>query len=242
MKNEPGPSYYKKMLKRRKGGVKRAVVLLSGGLDSATTLFWAKNKGYKCFALSFDYGQRHKREIRYGQLLAKRANISWRLVKFKLPWAGSALLDKKIAVPKHRAVKEIPKTIPSTYVPARNTIFLALSLSYAETIGAGTIFIGANAVDFSGYPDCRPKYYQQFNRLIQLATKAGVEGKKIKIFTPLIKKTKAGIIKTGSRLKVPYELTWSCYEGKSQPCGYCDSCLLRAKGFKEAGLTDPLLS
>lgn len=222
--------------------MKKAVILLSGGLDSATTLFWAKNKGYKCFALSFDYGQRHKREIKKAKYLAKKVNGNWVLIKFKFPRATSALLDKNIPVPRHRAVKEIPKTIPSTYVPARNTIFLALALSYAESIKAQAIFIGANAVDFSGYPDCRPEYYRQFNKLIQLATKAGAEGKKITIFTPLLKKTKAEIIKIGSKLKVPYELTWSCYEGKEKPCGYCDSCLLRAKGFKEAGLTDPLLS
>lgn len=222
--------------------MKKAIVLLSGGLDSATTLFWAKNKGYECFALSFDYGQRHKQEIKKAKSLAKIANCRWTLIKFKLPWAGSALLDRKIAVPKHRLIKNISKTIPSTYVPARNSIFLSLALSYAETIGANSIFIGANALDFSGYPDCRPAYYKAFNKLAKLATKAGVEGRKIRIFTPLLKKTKAEIIKTGISLKVPYELTWSCYEGKKKPCGYCDSCLLRAKGFKAAALPDPLLT
>lgn len=220
--------------------MKKAVILLSGGLDSATTLFWAKDKGYRCYALSFDYGQRHKREIKRAGSLVKRAKCNWRLIRFKLPWAGSALLDKKIPIPKHRLVKEISKKIPSTYVAARNSIFLSLALSYAETIKAKAIFIGANAVDFSGYPDCRPNYYKVFNKLTKLATKAGREGKNIKVIAPFIKKTKAEIIKIGNKLKVPFELTWSCYEGKTKPCGYCDSCLLRAKGFKEAKVKDPL--
>lgn len=219
---------------------RQAVVLLSGGLDSAVTLFWAKEKGYKCYVLSFDYGQRHKREIKSAELLAKKSGCPWRLIKFKLPWAGSALLDKKIPLPKQRLVKQIPKEIPSTYVPARNTIFLSLALSYAEVLGAENIFIGANALDFSGYPDCRPTYYKIFNKLTKLATKAGVEGKKIKIVTPLIKKAKAQIIKIGNKLKVPFELTWSCYEGGAKPCRCCDSCEFRAKGFKEAKLEDPL--
>jgi len=240
MKSKPRSSSIASPLIRMKGGVKRAVVLLSGGLDSATTLFWAKDKGYSCYGLSFDYGQRHKREINSARALAKRAKCNWRLVRFKLPWGGSALLDKRISIPKHNLVKEISKIIPSTYVPGRNTIFLSLALSYAETMGAETIFIGANALDFSGYPDCRPGYYKIFNRLTKLATKAGGQGKKIKIITPLIKKTKAEIIKIGNKLKVPFELTWSCYEGKAKPCGYCDSCLLRANGFKEAKLNDPL--
>lgn len=220
----------------------KAVVLLSGGIDSSTTLYYAKHKGYDCHCLIFDYEQRHRREIISAKKLAKLSGCSFKVVKFNLPWKGSALLDKKISIPERRSFREIKSRIPRTYVPARNTIFLSYAASYAETIRAKAIFIGANAVDFSGYPDCRPAYYEVFNKLIKYATKVGVKGNGIKILTPLIKKTKAQIIKLGMRLKVPYEHTWSCYNGEKRPCLKCDSCILRAKGFNEAGFIDPALA
>ncbi len=219
----------------------KAVVLLSGGIDSSTALYYAKHKGYDCRCLIFDYGQRHRKEIESAKKVAKACSAKWQVVKFNLSWKGSALLDKKISVPKKRSLYKIGSGIPRTYVPARNTIFLSFAASYAEAIGAKAIFIGANAVDFSGYPDCRPKYYEVFKKLIRCGTKAGVEENGITIFTPLIKMTKAEIIKLGMRLKVPYEFTWSCYSGGRHPCLKCDSCILRTKGFKEAGSIDPLI-
>ncbi len=203
----------------------KAIVLLSGGLDSTTTLYYALDKGYKCHALIFDYGQRHRKEVRSAVALAKREKIEYRVLKIKLPWKGSSLLDKKKKVPNRKTLKGIP----STYVPARNTIFLSFALSYAEAIGAGAIFIGANAIDFSGYPDCRPSFYKAFQKVI----KKGTKKQKIKVLTPLINKTKAQIIKLAMRLKVPLDLTWSCYAGGTKPCGVCDSCKLRAKGFAD---------
>lgn len=197
--------------------------MLSGGIDSTTTLYYAKSKGYKCFALIFDYGQRHHREIRSAVAVAKRAKVPYRIIKISLPWKGSSLLDKKLKLPKGKKLKGIP----STYVPARNTIFLSFALSYAEAIGAKMIFIGANAIDFSGYPDCRPQYYRAFRKVIREGTKV----KKIKVKTPLINMTKAQIIRLGMNLGAPLELTWSCYRGGSKPCGVCDSCRLRQKGF-----------
>lgn len=201
----------------------KAVVLLSGGIDSTTTLYYAKSKGYQCFALIFDYGQRHRREIRSAVAVAKRAKIPYQILKIKLPWKGSSLLDKKLKVPVRRKLSGIP----STYVPARNTIFLSFALSYAEAIGAKAIFIGANAIDFSGYPDCRPAFYRSFRKVAQTGTKA----QKIKILTPLINMTKAQIIRLGRKLKAPLDITWSCYKGGRKPCGVCDSCRLRQKGF-----------
>ena len=206
--------------------MKKCIVLLSGGIDSTTTLYYAKSKGYKCRALIFDYGQRHDREIRSAIAVAKRAKVPYQIIKIKLPWKGSSLLDKKTKVPAHRI---IGRKIPSTYVPGRNTIFLSFAVSFAESIGADAIFIGANAVDFSGYPDCRPEYYKAFRKLIQKGTKA----KKIKIMTPLINMTKSQIIRLGLKLGAPLFLTWSCYEGGKKPCGVCDSCRLREKGFRE---------
>lgn len=219
----------------------KAIVLLSGGLDSATTLYYAKNEGYDCRCLVFDYGQRHGREIESAKRLARSSGFDYRVIKFKLPWKGSALLDRKIPLPLKSALRRNGKKIPPTYVPARNTVFISFAVSYAEAIGAGAIFIGATAVDFSGYPDCRPGYYKIFNKLIARGTRSGAEKKKIRIFAPLIDKTKAEIIKLGMRLGVPYEHTWSCYAGGRRPCLECDSCIFRAKGFKEAGIKDPLL-
>ena len=208
--------------------MKKAVVLLSGGLDSTTTLYYAINKGYTCQALIFDYGQRHKRELRSAVAVAKRARVSYQILKITLPWKGSALLDAKVKVPTGRSLKKMATAIPSTYVPARNTIFLSFALSFAEAIGAQAIFIGANALDYSGYPDCRPDYYAAYQKVIAKGTKA----KKIKIVTPLIDLTKAEIIKLGRKLGAPLEMTWSCYQGGKEPCGVCDSCLLRSKGFE----------
>ena len=220
--------------------MKRAIVLLSGGLDSAAALFYAKSKGYKVFGLVFNYGQRHKKEVRQAQKISKYARCPCRLVKISLPWKGSALLDKKMRVPKNRRLQTMGREIPLTYVPARNIIFLSFAASYAEAIGAQTIFIGANTLDYSGYPDCRPEFFQSFARALKKGSKAGVEGRRIKIETPLISLSKAEIIKLGLKLKVPYYLTWSCYEGKAKPCGRCDSCLLRQKGFDELKIRDPL--
>ncbi len=222
--------------------MKKAVVLLSGGLDSATCLYWAKSQGYDCQCLVFDYGQRHKKEIRHSLQVAKAAKCHYFVVNISLPWKGSSLLDKNLPVPFSTAIRHLPSAIPSTYVPARNTIFLSFALSYAEAIGAQAVVIGANALDYSGYPDCRPAYFQAMQKMANLATKAGVEGRKIKILTPLLHKTKAQIVKLGTSLKVPYKLTWSCYRGGARPCGTCDSCLLRAKGFREIGLLDPAVA
>ena len=220
-------------------GIGKAVVLLSGGLDSATVLYYAGSKGYDCKCLIFDYGQRHKKEIESAKRIAGLCGAAYEVLKFGLPWKGSALLDRDIALPKKR--RHPAGEIPATYVPARNTIFLSFEVSYAETIGASAVFIGANAVDFSGFPDCRPEYYRAFDKLVARGTKAGAEKKKIRIFTPLIYKTKAEIIKLGTSLGVPYEYTWSCYAGGKRPCLKCDSCVFRGKGFREAGVGDPLL-
>jgi len=210
---------------------KKAVILLSGGLDSTTTLYYAKAKGFKCFCLLFDYGQRHKKELKAAVKLAKMNKCIYIVVKIALPWSKSALTDRKVKVPVEN--KQIGKDIPVTYVPARNTIFLGFAASYAESIGAKKIFIGANALDYSGYPDCRPNYIKAYEKAVNLGTKSGVSGNKLKIETPLINLTKAEIIKLGIKLKVPYELTWSCYNGGKKPCGVCDSCLLREKGFRK---------
>lgn len=215
---------------------KKAVVLLSGGLDSTTTLYIARRQGYNVVCLIFDYGQRHKKEIFSAKRLARITGSSYEIIRFKLPWGGSSLLGRKLKIPKGRSLKEIQKGIPSTYVPGRNTLFLGFGISCAEAIGADSVFIGANSLDFSGYPDCRPDYFRAYKRLISVGTRVGG----IEIKAPLLKKTKADIIRIGISLGVPYELTWSCYMGGRKPCGGCDSCLLRKKGFREAGIPDPL--
>lgn len=213
---------------------KKAVVLLSGGLDSTTVLYIVRRQGHNTVCLIFDYGQRHKKEIEAAKRIAEG---SYNIIRFKLPWGGSSLIDRKRKIPQRRPLREIQRGIPSTYVPARNTIFLAFGISCAEEIGAEKIFIGANCLDFSGYPDCRPDYFNAYEKLISLGTKAGG----IKIEAPLLKKSKAEIIRIGTSLGVPYKMTWSCYMGGRRPCGRCDSCILRAKGFREAGIPDPLL-
>jgi 7-cyano-7-deazaguanine synthase len=221
---------------------KRCVVLLSGGLDSATVLYFARKNGFSPVCLIFDYGQKHRREIESAKNLARAAGCPYKLVKISLPWQGSSLLDRKIKVPAvSTAVPKSLNRIPSTYVPARNTIFLSFAVSFAEAIQARAIFIGANAVDYSNYPDCRPEFYRAFEEVIARGTKAGVEKKSVRVFTPLINLSKAGIIKLGLSLGVPYELTWSCYKGQSKPCGKCESCFYRAKGFRQASIVDPAL-
>jgi 7-cyano-7-deazaguanine synthase len=210
---------------------KNAVILLSGGLDSATTLFYALSKGYDCHCLLFSYGQRHRKELLCARRVAKRAGVPFQMVTIKLPWSRSSLTDAASTIPS--AVSAVSSKLPTTYVPGRNTIFISFALSYAESIGAEKIFIGANAVDYSGYPDCRPEYYNALNKTIS-ALKVGV-----RVETPLIKMTKEQIITLGLKLKVPYELTWSCYAGGARPCGMCDSCRFRAKGFARAGIADP---
>ncbi len=216
-----------------------AVVLLSGGLDSSTTLAIAQDQGFACHALSFEYGQRHRFELDAARRVVEHLGIvEHELIKLDpTAFAGSALTDE-IEVPKDRPAYEMTGEIPTTYVPARNTIFLAYALGYAETIGSGDIFLGVNAVDFSGYPDCRPAFIEAFQRLANLATKTAVEGQPITIHAPLIAMTKAQIITRGLELGVDYSLTLSCYDPAEDgtPCGRCDSCVLRAAGFREAGI------
>ena len=219
---------------------KRAIILLSGGLDSSATLYYALSHGWKCSALTFDYGQRHAKERKSAFMIASSAKVPICEVKVRFPWKGSSLLDKRRTIPKHRA-DSIGNNIPNTYVPARNTIFLSFALSYAETQHASGIFIGANYIDFSGYPDCRPDYFDAMQKVARLGTKAGRQGRAISIYTPLLRLNKAQIIRLALRLKVPLELTWSCYNGGSKPCGYCDACLLRQRGFEKLGISDPLL-
>ncbi|MGC2424734.1 MAG: 7-cyano-7-deazaguanine synthase QueC [Nitrospirota bacterium] len=217
---------------------KKAVVLLSGGLDSATTLAYAVSKGFECHAITFDYGQRHKVEIKAAKKVAKALGAARHLViKIDLRKFGGSALTSDTPVPKGRSAKKIGEGIPATYVPARNTVFLSLALALAEAAGAHDIFIGVNALDYSGYPDCRPEFIRAFERTANLGTKAGVEGDKFKIHAPLIKMTKAEIVKLGRKLGVDFEMTHSCYDPSPDgaPCGRCDSCLLREKGFKEAG-------
>jgi 7-cyano-7-deazaguanine synthase len=222
----------------------RAVVLLSGGLDSSTTLAIARRDGFECHALSFDYGQRHRAELDAAQRIAAALGaVRHEIVTFDLRRFGGSALTDDIAVPKDRDPAEIARGIPITYVPARNTIFLSFALAWAETLESGDIFVGINALDYSGYPDCRPEYIEAFQRMADLATKAGVEGKqRLTIHTPLIAMSKAEIVRTGAALGVPFALTWSCYEpgADGAACGRCDSCLLRRRGFAEAGVPDPL--
>lgn len=223
---------------------KKAVCLLSGGLDSSTCLAWARRESFDCYALSFDYGQRHHVELKAAARVAAALGASKHVTaRIDLRIFGGSALTADIEVPKHASVNEIGAGVPVTYVPARNTIFLSYALAWAETLAASDIVIGVNAVDYSGYPDCRPEYIEAFVRLADLATKAGVEGQaRLRIHTPLISLTKAGIIGLARELKVDLGLTHSCYDPglDGRACGSCDSCLLRLKGFAEAGEKDPL--
>jgi 7-cyano-7-deazaguanine synthase len=222
---------------------KTGIVLLSGGLDSATTLAIAWASGYELFALSFRYGQRHEAELDAAVRIAKCFDVKQHVVaQIDLRMFGGSALTSDIAVPKDRNVSDMSHGIPVTYVPARNTVFLSFALAWAEVLKASDIFIGVNALDYSGYPDCRPEYIEAYEQMANLATKAGVEGTThVKIHTPLIQMTKAEIIRRGVSLGVDYSLTCTCYDPSpsGEACGHCDACLLRLKGFAEAGLQDP---
>lgn len=222
----------------------KAVVLLSGGLDSTTILAIAQSRGFETYALSFRYGQRHTQEINHARRVAQAFGAADHVViDIDLRAFGGSALTGDLEVPKHRKVEEIDDQIPVTYVPARNTIFLSFALAYAEVLGSGDVFIGVNAVDYSGYPDCRPEYIAAFQQMANLATKAGVEGaQSLTIHTPLIQMTKGEIIRTGLSLNVDYSLTSTCYDPAPDgaACGQCDACLLRLRGFEEAGVEDPL--
>jgi len=219
-----------------------AIVLLSGGLDSATALAIAKEKGHEIIALTFDYGQKHKRELDSAKKIAKHFKVKEHVV---IPLdlgklLQSSLTQKSVAIPEGRSEDEMASGIPSTYVPARNIVFLSIASSVAESRGAERVFIAVNAIDFSGYPDCTPEFIAAFQKVVDVGTKAGKTGKGIRIETPLIDLSKAQIVREAFRLKVPVELTWSCYKGGRRACGKCDSCQLRLRGFAEAGFKDPL--
>ncbi len=218
--------------------MKRAVILLSGGLDSVTTLAIAQQQGFECYTLSFDYGQRHDVELKAAAVLSKQMGaLEHKVIKIDLrSIGGSALTDNAIDVPDHHE-----EGIPVTYVPARNTVFLSIALGWAEVLEAQAIFVGVNAVDYSGYPDCRPEFISAFEQLANLATKAGVEGQKLTVHAPLITMTKAEIIQQGTALSVDYSQTVSCYQAnsKGRACGQCDSCRFRKQGFEQAGVADP---
>jgi len=223
-------------------GEQEAVVLLSGGLDSATAAAMAVFRGHAVRILTVDYGQSHARELGSARQLARHFDaLEHRIVNVNMgQWGGSALTDDSVEIPMDRKSHQMAGDIPSTYVPARNTIMLSLALGYAEVTNSDHIFIGVNALDYSGYPDCRPEFVEAYQRMADLATKRGVEGRTIRIEAPLIQMTKAEIVKRGMELGVPFEKTWSCYRGGKKACGRCDSCLLRLKGFTEAGFYDPL--
>jgi 7-cyano-7-deazaguanine synthase len=225
---------------------KAAVVLLSGGLDSSTVLACARRDGFEVYAMSFNYGQRHQVELEHARAVAQKAGVKDHVVvNFDLRPIGGSSLTSTQQVPKHRSVEEIGQGIPSTYVPARNTIFLSFALAWAEVLHSHDIYLGVNALDYSGYPDCRPEYIEAYSAMANLATREGVEGQQsLTIHTPLMQLTKAGIIQLGLELGVDYGDTFSCYDPspQGQPCGSCDACLLRAKGFEEAGVSDPLLA
>ncbi|HUT86418.1 MAG TPA: 7-cyano-7-deazaguanine synthase QueC [Elusimicrobiales bacterium] len=218
---------------------KKAVVLLSGGLDSSTCLYWAFNKRYKCYALIFDYGQRHIKEIKQAKKLALKLKVDFKLVKLNLPWLKtSSLVDKSKKLPDIKLAKITNAEIPSTYVPARNLMMLSVASSWADAMRADVVIMGANVLDYSGYPDCRPSFINAFQKTVNEGTKS----KKLKILTPLLKLTKSQIIKLAVKLNVPLDLTWSCYKGGRFPCGKCDSCKLRKKAFDELEIKDPIVS
>lgn len=224
--------------------MKKAVCLLSGGLDSATCLGVARRDGFECYALSFDYGQRHAIELVAATRVASFFHVKeHKIAKIDLRVFGASALTADLAVPKHDSADMIGGGIPITYVPARNTIFLSFAMAWAEVLECSDVFIGVNAIDYSGYPDCRPEFIHAFEQMANLATKAGVEGRtRLHIHTPLAKLTKAGIVRLGAEVGLDFALTHSCYDPEEggRPCGQCDSCLLRRKGFWEAGIPDPL--
>ena len=223
----------------------KAVCLLSGGLDSSTCLGVARRQGFDSFALSFDYGQRHRIELEAAARVARHFGVqAHRVVKIDLRAFGASALTADIEVPKHRSAEEMSNGIPVTYVPARNTIFLAYAMAWAEVLEGSDVFIGVNALDYSGYPDCRPEFIEAFERMANLATKAAAEGRtRLRIHTPLAKLNKAGIVKLAADVGLDFALTHSCYDPQEggRACGQCDSCILRKKGFQEAGMADPLL-
>lgn len=219
---------------------KKAVVLFSGGLDSTTCLYWALDKGYKCYALNVKYGQKHSREALSARAICKKLGVELTEIKLDFPWLAQATsLVGKGEIPDESldAIKN-KNRIPSTYVPARNLVFVAIAASLADSIDAEAIIAGPNAIDYSGYPDCRPEFYEPLAKAVKEGTRKGVKDGKIKIVTPLLKLSKAQIAKLGKKLKVPFAMTWSCYKGGKKPCGKCDACKLRAEGFKAAGIKD----
>jgi len=218
----------------------KVICLYSGGLDSTTVLYYALKKGWEVIALTIAYGQRHQKEIEIAKSHAKELSIEHHNLTLTFPWKGSSLLDLEMEMPLNRSEKDM-SDIPNTYVPARNLLFLSYAASCAETMAAGRIMIGVNALDYSGYPDCRPQFIEQFTQTLKVGTKAGAEGRDVIIDTPLIQMSKKEIVELGVKLGVPFEKTWSCYLGGEEPCGKCDSCYLRAKGFDEAGTIDRLV-
>jgi 7-cyano-7-deazaguanine synthase len=220
----------------------RSVVLLSGGLDSTVTLAYALSKGEEVIPITINYGQRHGRELRAARDVASYYSLREHMIMDidLTNFSTSALISQKIDVPEVISAEKIGREIPVTYVPARNIIFLSIAAGLCESVGAERLYIGANAVDYSGYPDCRAQFFRDFQRVLDVGTKAGVEGKPVRIVTPIIDLTKAQIIKLGRDLNAPIHLTWSCYRGGERACGRCDSCLLRLKGFEDAGLKDPI--
>jgi 7-cyano-7-deazaguanine synthase len=221
----------------------KAVVLVSGGMDSATAGAVARDQGFELYALSFRYGQRHAAELEAAKQVAAWLGACRHVIlEIDLRAFGGSALTGDLDVPKDTPLERIGSGIPATYVPARNTIFLSFAMGWAEVLDAGDLFIGANALDYSGYPDCRPEYIEAFERMASLATRAGVEGRRLRVHTPLIGLSKAEIVKLGQRLGVDYGMTWSCYDPtvEGTPCGHCDACILREKGFREAGVEDPV--
>ena len=217
---------------------KKAIVLFSGGLDSTTCLYWALDKGYTCEALTVSYGQKHAREVRAAAEIARRLGVKQHCITLDFPWlASSSLVDKNQSIPDVPLTEIEQHKIPSTYVPGRNLMFLSVAASLADAVGADAIVAGPNAVDFSGYPDCTPAFWQAATQAINRGTARGVS-RGIEVLAPLMDLSKTDIVKLGTKLGVPFELTWSCYSGGEKPCGHCDSCKLRARGFEEAGIKD----
>lgn len=217
----------------------KAICLLSGGLDSTVTLAYALHQGFEVTALTINYGQRHKRELDAARAVAAHYKVPHIVMEFPLTGFRSALIGDSIPIPDRKS-EEIGYDIPETYVPARNIIFLSLAAGLAESVEASAVFIGANAIDYSGYPDCRPEFFQAFENMLEIGTKRGVLGHPVRIEHPILKMTKEEIVKLGMKLGAPLHLTWSCYRGGEKACGHCDSCVLRLKGFKEAGAKDPV--